>query len=292
MQNELLKMSNRIYGDEIFFDFREIAFDNLSGNLIDDVKHRKIDGFVTTEVFSKEEVNKILSWVEKADHKYFTQGSTGWLFPAPFAIITDTDEKLNDYFNKLSHFHSYIAESGMTWFTERLHQFFEKCGSNFQMKVPLNKVVNKGVAPGNIRIFDPLKGGIPVHCGNYFQWRHTHFWSLLEDGIDMNDQLSFFVLLQNAKQGGELTIYDMLWDNVKQKPEVENDEAVINDAGETISLKDIRHFTVKPQPGDILIFAGGPIWHRVENIRGEIPRMTFGGFINFSKDNTKCYYWS
>jgi len=30
----------------------------------------------------------------------------------------------------------------------------------------------------------------------------------------------------------------------------------------------------------------------VEDIKGESPRITFGGFLNFSKNNDELYYWS
>ena len=108
----------------------------------------------------------------------------------------------------------------------------------------------------------------------------------------MNDQLSYFLVLQESEKGGELSIYDMLWDQVKRKENPENNEFVIDDKDNHIYLKDVESFAVKPKPGDILIFSGGPIWHRVEDIKGSIPRITFGGFLNFSKDNKELYYWS
>lgn len=108
----------------------------------------------------------------------------------------------------------------------------------------------------------------------------------------MDDQLSYFVVLQQAESGGELTIYDMLWENVKRKESPENNDFVIDDNDKAIYLTEVKNFAVKPQPGDILIFSGGPIWHRVEDIKGNIPRITFGGFLNFSNDNKELYYWS
>ena len=283
--------SERIYGDDIFFDFREIEYKDITDHLINDVKTRKIDGFVTKNVYSKEEVSQILSLMKNADPQYRLEGSTSTMYPAPFAIITDKDEKLREYFTKLNYFNSYLEKNNMGWFTERLNRFFNKCGSDFEVSNPINMVANQRVAPGNIRMFHTGKGGSPVHCGNFFRWRHGFFYSLLEPGIDSSQQLSYFVLLQNSEQGGELTIYDMVWDNVKRKVDVENNDSVINDAGERIYLTDCRQFTVKPQPGDILVFDGGRIWHRVEDIYGQTKRITFGGFINFSTDSKKFYYW-
>ena len=108
----------------------------------------------------------------------------------------------------------------------------------------------------------------------------------------MDDQLSYFLMIQHPHSGGELTIYDLLWDTVKRKETMENNDFVIDDNDNKIYIKDTRKFAVDPQPGDIVLFAGGPIWHRVEDIGGTIPRITLGGFLNFSKDNTELYYWS
>jgi hypothetical protein len=135
-------------------------------------------------------------------------------------------------------------------------------------------------------------GGLHVHCGNLFQAQSMFFYSLIKNDIDMDDQLSYFVVLQQSEVGGELTIYDMLWDKVKSKESPENNEFVIDDEGKHIYVNTLKSFAVKPKPGDILVFSGGPIWHRVEDIKGQNKRLTFGGFLNFSKDNKELYYWS
>jgi hypothetical protein len=67
---------------------------------------------------------------------------------------------------------------------------------------------------------------------------------------------------------------------------------VIDARGNTIYLKDVEQFTVKPLAGDVLIFSGGPIWHRVEDIKGDTSRITYGGFLNFSKDGKELFYWA
>ena len=108
----------------------------------------------------------------------------------------------------------------------------------------------------------------------------------------MDDQLSYFLVLQQSEAGGELTIYDMLWDTVKRKESPENNDFVIDDNDNPIYVDQVRSFAVKPQPGDILVFSGGPIWHRVEDIKGASPRITFGGFLNFSKNQKELFYWS
>ncbi len=148
------------------------------------------------------------------------------------------------------------------------------------------------MSAGTFRIFLPNQGGLHVHCGNLFQAQSEFYYSLIENDIDKNDQLSYFLVIQQPELGGELTIYDMLWKDVKKKKSQEENESVIDEGGNTIFLKDVPSFSVKLMLGDILVFAGGPIWHRVENIGGGIPRITLGGFLNYSKDGKELFYWS
>ena len=158
--------------------------------------------------------------------------------------------------------------------------------------MPTNKIKGLPVSEGCFRVFYKDRGGLFVHCGNLFQQQSEYYYSLLSNDIDMSDQLSFFFNLQNTEVGGELTIYDLLWKDVVGKASPDENDSVIDAKGNTIYLKDVEQFTVKPEPGDILVFSGGPIWHRVENIKGDTPRITYGGFVNFSNDGKEIYYWS
>ena len=47
-----------------------------------------------------------------------------------------------------------------------------------------------------------------------------------------------------------------------------------------------------PQPGDMLIFDGGRYFHRVSKVEGVLPRRTVGGFVGFSQNHDRLYYWS
>ncbi len=115
---------------------------------------------------------------------------------------------------------------------------------------------------------------------------------MLNSNLDMDNQLSYFVVLQNPEGGGELTLYDLLWKDVQHKDHPENNDYVIDLSGQRRYVSDLGQVAVQPMPGDLLIFHGGPIWHRVENIYGRIPRITLGGFINFSTNREHLYYWS
>ncbi len=287
--------TDRIFGEDIFFNFIEVPFSEIDqrGDLVSQIRSRTLDGFIMKNVYSLDEVSDIKNFLSNLDESEFMPTPSGKIFPAPFAIITNTEEKLDSYYRKLARFDNYKTSHDVVGkLMTKLDSFFKKVAKNYQVSIPFNKIKDKEVAPGTFRMFFPGMGGLHVHCGNLFQAQSMFYYSLIKNNIDMNDQLSYFVVLQQPEAGGELTIYNMLWDKVKRKESPENNEFVIDDSGNFIYVKDVPSFAVKPKPGDVLVFSGGPIWHRVEDIKGAIPRITFGGFLNFSKGGSELYYWS
>lgn len=290
-----MKTSDRIFGEDIFFNFKEFEYSDihLHGDLVHQIKTNQIEGFIMKNVFAAEEIDQLKLFLGTLTDADLMPTPSGKIFPSPFAIITDTGERLDSYYAKLARFDKYKSENNaVRVMSERLNDFFVQVGKNYKVSIPYNKIKDKEVAPGTFRLFYPNMGGLHVHCGNLFQAQSMFFYSLIKNDIDMDDQLSYFIVLQQSEIGGELAIYDMLWDKVKRKESPENNEFVIDDEGNHIYVNTLKKFDVKPKPGDILVFSGGPIWHRVEDIKGESPRITFGGFLNFSKDEKELFYWS
>lgn len=287
--------TQRIFGTDIFFKFIEVPFADIdnAGSLVRQIKKNEIAGFIMKSVFSAAQVSQIKGFLETMNENDFMPTPSGKIFPAPFATITDTGQMLDGYYSKLSQLNNYISgNAALKEFTETLDSFFKRVATDYEVSVPINKVKNSAVSPGTFRLFYPNRGGLHVHCGNLFQAQSMFYYSLIKNDIDMNDQLSYFVVLQQSEKGGELTLYDLLWDKAKRKENPENNDFIIDDSDNHLYVKDLRSFAVKPAPGDILVFSGGPIWHRVEDIKGTVPRITFGGFLNFSKDNKELFYWS
>ncbi len=49
---------------------------------------------------------------------------------------------------------------------------------------------------------------------------------------------------------------------------------------------------MKLKEGDLIIFAGGEIWHEITQIEGRKNRITIGGFMAPSLNRQKWYVWS
>jgi len=276
-----------ITGDDIFFNFIEVDFNTEETvGLIEKLYKNELDGFVARGVFSLDEVQSILERTELIPNDEFLPTSNGRLFPNPYATISDKEKMLDEYIRK----NEVFDDLPFGDLQARITAFFNKYSGSMGARPPHVLKTQKPSSFANFRFFMPNMGGLFVHCGYFFQEEHPTYFEVVEE-MDKSGQLSFFLALQYPDRGGELTVYDLLWPETNGKDSFEQNDCVLNCKGERIFLKDVNTFTVRPEPGDILVFRGGPIWHRVENIHGSKPRVSFGGFINFSKDGKEFFYW-
>jgi hypothetical protein len=282
-----------IKGQNIFFNFKELPWEEAkkSPHLVKDIKEERLHGFVTKGLFSQNEIDEILLATQHFNPNDILTVPTGTVFPKPFATLTDAGDMLTDYTEKANILRTLATKHPIIEkVLHRMDEFFKAVSGDFDTKVPMIISNNTFCAPGNFRFFEPDKGGLFVHCGYLFQKQSPFYYTVVEP-MALERQLSFFLVLQNSEQGGELTIYDMLWKDIKDKDRMEENEYVLKPTGEKLYLNTLRSFSVKPKAGDVLIFSGGPIWHRVENIKGSTPRITFGGFLNFTPDGNGLRYW-
>lgn len=273
------------------FNFEII--NQVKPDLIQRVKDKEIDGFIYQGLLNESELSAIKSSLQEIPKSDWMDTPSGIIFPQPFAVITDEDELLNRYFKVLGRLEdSAHTHQSLRKLFKTLQSYIEAVGANFQVKVPTNKTKNKTVVPGTFRYLYPNRGGLYVHSGNYFQDQSMQFYEQISESITLEDQLSYFIVLENADEGGELTLYDLFWEDAKYKDDALNNEYVLSDQNEKIFIDSLKKEEYRPAAGDVLIFSGGRIWHRVEEISGNTSRLTLGGFINFSKDNEFLYYWS
>jgi hypothetical protein len=142
--------------------------------------------------------------------------------------------------------------------------------------------------PGNIRHMEVGGGGLAAHAGN-------EFLVSTADGASRHllattqaiDHMSYFVMLQPAEEGGELSVFERLWEDPAERGE---DAAVplLNDH----EFDGVPHLAVTPAPGDLILFNAGRRYHRVEEIRGTVPRITYGGFTAPSHGGTALHCWA
>ncbi len=144
-------------------------------------------------------------------------------------------------------------------------------------------------APATLRELPPGHQ-IALHIGNAFLCMPQA--ADLAATVDVGAQLSWFMPLQPADEGGDLIVYDLRWDAVSEHyarstGSVRQQPAINHQLVELLPSTIIR-----PPPGALLVFDGGRFFHRVRPVGGATARRTLGGFVAWSRTGPGVRYWS
>lgn len=147
--------------------------------------------------------------------------------------------------------------------------------------------------PFTFRELLPDAGELVVHCENLFFQEFPDYFAWLERMNLKDNRFSFFIVLQDSEEGGELCCFDLHWNHVGGRHGW-GFEMLEDRQGNVINVNDpaIRRMYVNPLAGDLVIFCGGNVWHRVERVRGQRSRITLGGFIATSAVPGQLILWS
>lgn len=245
---------------------------------IEDVISGKIDGFLVKQFYTKDKIGAILQEI-KIHQNIFKVADNGFFsFPFTFAQIVQHNIQFQNFkhLNKLIDTHEFI-------------QLF----SIFNNGKPLEALtLNQNISLfATFRNLTPGSGEIKVHCEKFFHKEFPEFFQPLDSIIDLGHQLSFFLTIAAPEKGGELSLFNYTWGDVKQRASDE-DFLVKNNTFINLNSPSNIFRKLKFSPGDLFVFNGGEIWHRVEKIGGSKNRITFGGFVNKTKNNENFTLWS
>ena len=281
-----------------FFDFRHISKENISlyPNGIKDIQDRKLDGLIIRQLLSEQEIKTILQHLEEQKKEgIHTKVASGYTFPRAFFEAEKNVNEKNPFaenFREWQMWRDQLPRRFGIDIEARITSVFRQMSGGKEVVILPGPDGIGCYTPVTIRVFFPNKHGIPVHCGNMFEEILPTIYDDLTKKANTENQMSFFIQLQTPQRGGELTIYDLEWKsgqaNVDETKIKLDDGSIIDTAIEGI----INKFFLKLQPGDMLIFAAGEIWHRVERPLGQSDRITAGGFLGFTKDDKSLTYWS
>jgi len=207
-------------------------------------------------------------------------------FPESFS----RDVKLDDYLGSSAAHGSSVEKLFEPNLLKKMEELIQKISGGKKVQVPDS---GKGkYLRGTFRIIHPLKCHIDIHCGNQFFSQFPDVYKNLTATVDVENQLSFFILLQKPDDGGELVVYDALWNDYEQG--FVDRQTLLSRKGFEVAVNDpsLLREQVKMGEGDLLVFQGGQFWHKVSEVLGSKHRITFGGFIGFSKNDEAVYYWS
>lgn len=288
------------------YNFQTIQLDELlqKGDALYDLYTNKSDGFLIKNFLSESEVDSLMSSFDKVlqDDPAYTH--VGFTYPTVFAefsnrIKDQTEEErkqsISSYFKKTMEFNDDFKSNYGIDVKGRFETLFRTISGNRVIEVA-EGMDGQGKYPfSTFRYLTPEKGLMSVHCGNYFGKTFEAFYSDLTKRVAVINQMSFFIMLQEPEAGGELTLFNFRWKDGQTKTDPREDNEIIQPDGSKMYVEDnpaIIKDKIRPRKGDMILFQGGNIWHRVEMVKGSTPRITFGGFMGISKDDKKFYYWS
>lgn len=276
-------------------DFKN--FTNLPENGYDQLYKRELHGIILKNVVSKEEIGTLLSKLKEVPDKKKVFNDKNDLYPRGFASYLekatgDEQQDFSSYFAEahdyIDHFEKYLGID----LPSRIIKIFEHIGNKRAFKY-LEGEGGKGVFPhSQFRSLYPNKGLFPVHCGNAFHHEYEKFYERLSSKARIKDQMSFFVLLQKAEKGGKLILFNILWEDGQNMIPVDGIQLVDGKIIDPIKSKKIKKMEVNLNEGDMLLFLGGPIWHKVTKVEGKVNRISLGGFFSASSDDKSIVCWA
>lgn len=250
-------------------------------SLLDDLLDGRRDGATITGIFSQDEIDTALHAFESVEQLDFIWGrmlgmAIGMLGPDP-----DRTPYLDSTESARRHYREAFGFDPQDRIAERLRPI----AGSLDLVAPEED--GRSYNPGQMRWWVPGRGGLPAHVGNEFR-RH------LEDGAmkhlitvtDIANHLSYFVVLQRPQHGGELSVYDLVWEDNRGRDDWESQ---MPDDG---WIESVRCVKIDPDPGDMVLFGGGWRWHRVDPPTGDVERITYGGFAARSIDGHQLHFWS
>ena len=166
-------------------------------------------------------------------------------------------------------------------FQERVEAVLAVLGGGRPVDVPRGPA-GQPYAHATVRIW-PTGHAIGTHCG--LEILTVPGFAPLQDMIDVSGQLSYFSLLQAPASGGVLALHDV------RVADLDDQRRVLGVPMELVAA--LRPSTpIHLDPGDLLVFDGGRIFHRVGEIGPGPNRVTIGGFVALDRGRQRVMYWS
>lgn len=249
-------------------------------NLLFDIYQEKVHGTLIKQVFSPSEMNQVAEKINSAQVELHPTvfGSTIGLSLAQ----RTTSER--DYFQEAEKFKNSLKGLFNTDFEAKIESIFNQLSGS--RKVEISQENNRHYIPATIRLVHPQMGGMPPHTGSEFLYNPGY--SYFKTQANIADSMSYFLVVDKPDSGGELVIYDMFLSATDKTQE----DLLAFFLEVKPKLEHCSQISVNPEVGDMIIFKGSTIMHKVANVEGTKKRITIGGFLAFSHNHQKIYYWS
>ncbi len=204
--------------------------------------------------------------------------------------IVDTDPGLADYLDAAARLPAELdrAFAGATPFVTLLEDAVSVLLDGAPVALATT-ADGRPYAPCTIREL-PHGHEIGLHIGNAFLCMPQA--ADLAARVAVDAQISFFMPLRRPERGGQLRVYDLRWDAVKEQ--YLRSTASVRQLPQVVVqfVELVPHLDLDPEPGTLVVFDGGRFYHRVLRVGGPVARRTIGGFLAWERDGRGVRYWS
>lgn len=287
-----------LFKQKPFFKCIDGGRTSFEGFSLDQIRDRTTDGIIVRNFFDRKACQLMVERMREARGKVMANPDEVGMFPSTFSQIKsdslDFDKELQIYFDRAKSFVDTFYTAFDNNPLEEITSFIE--GINAGSKLNIIPGKQSGIyQPANFRIQPPEKNSIKLHCDNQFASLFPKYYQHLSSLVEVNDQLSYFIMLQEPDEGGRLIVYDLIWEEGQNCDPYNNTVTSLD--GEVIDLNSdrvVKNEKLYIATGDLIIFGGGRRWHTVEEVHGTKSRITFGGCIGFDKvaNVSDLYCWS
>lgn len=261
----------------------DVAADDAADHptAIEDIYAGRLDGISIRSAFTPEEVAAAVERIRSHGEEFVDHGTTIMFGTA----LVGSQPDRSDYYAGTAT----ITDRIGTWFDR---DFVDRVGgiiSAFAGGRPAVVPSEPGrgdYTPATVRFLPPDRGVMHAHTANEFCNVWDAYGHLREIAVMWNS-LSYFVVGQAPDGGGNLVLYDLMWDDT---PEDVLSLSMSPERDELLERFGTRATDLRA--GDMILFTGGRIWHRVEPVVGDRERVTIGGFVALSQDDECVYFWS
>lgn len=264
--------------------------------LLNDIYKKNKDGLLIKNVLTQSQVDQILHhYHQDINREEVMVVGEVETYPRGFADYYENAQTgdMSTYYSSSAKYNAAFPEQFGVDIQGIVREVLQQLSGGRKVSAPVSPDGQGAFLFAQFRNLYPAGRALPLHCENVFRHMYGHFYQDLvkSTSIDLDDQMSYFLVLQTSDLGGELTLYDILWEEGQQMIPF---DAMRQADGSTVNITDpaLKRLVVNPQPGDMIIFRGGEIWHKVEAIRGQKGRMTLGGFLAYSNSSDEIHIWA
>lgn len=240
--------------------------------LINSILEYKSPGYILKKFLKENEITHIHSFLNDFEKHSFQPYEGYKSMPRAFNYINDENFSIyDDECNRIqkTNLDSILFKNYM--------KLFQKFANGIEFQFASDKSpFSRSKTAMSFRFLDPEKGNFLLHCGMFFDEFNKDFYNPIRHKIDLNIQLSFFVMIQKPKTNCDIKVYNASWRDYKN---IKNHEYFVDSKGNLNPLSDFGAQEIDMEEGDLLLFDGGNFWHSVPSFTGDVKRITMGGFI-------------